>query len=119
MCEVAEGRKIKFETLKKASEFSNLYKNGKRRGSFYFNLILMSQNDRGEIIRLGFSISKKIGKAVVRNRLRRRVREIFRELFKDYTESLDILFIAKKQVTVLGFAELKANLKESMRYLPD
>ncbi len=115
MYQVAEGRKIKFETLKRSSEFSNLYKNGKRRGSFYFNLIIMNCNDRCEIIRLGYSINKKIGKAVVRNRLRRRVKEIFRELFKDHTGSLDILFIAKKQVTELGFAELKANLTEIMR----
>ena len=77
----------------------------------------MNHNDSCEIIRLGYSINKKIGKAVVRNRLKRRVKEIFRELFKDYTRSLDILFIAKKQVTVLGFAELKANLTETMRYL--
>ena len=69
------------------------------------------------MIRVGYSINKKIGKAVVRNKLKRRVKEIFRELFKDYNRSLDILFIAKKQVTTLGFMELKANLTKTTRYL--
>ena len=61
-------------------------------------------NDR---IRLGYVISKKIGKAIVRNKLKRQIKEIFRNLEKNNTKSINVLFIAKKPIVNLGFYSLK------------
>jgi len=61
-------------------------------------------NDR---IRLGYVISKKIGKATVRNKLKRQIKEIFRTLEKNNTKSINILFIAKKPIVNLGFYSLR------------
>ena len=61
-------------------------------------------NDR---IRLGYVISKKIGKSTVRNKLKRQIKEIFRNLEKNNTKSINVLFIAKKPIVNLGFYSLK------------
>jgi ribonuclease P protein component len=45
--------------------------------------------------RLGLSVSKRVGSAVVRNRVRRRIREIVRLRQHDLTPGFDLLFIAR------------------------
>ena len=45
-----------------------------------FVLLVRQREDGDEAIRVGFTVTKKIGNAVVRNRMRRRFRELAREL---------------------------------------
>lgn len=73
--------------LKKASQFSYIYKKGKRTSTALFTLF--SVDSKYESYKIGYSISKKIGKANKRNRLKRRLREIVRtqnlpQNFKNY-----------------------------------
>jgi len=69
--------------------------------------MITSLDDGQDKLRLGYVISKKIGKAVVRNQLKRQVKEIFRNLEKGNSKSLNVLFIAKKPIINLGFYSLK------------
>ncbi|MCB9625820.1 MAG: ribonuclease P protein component [Sandaracinaceae bacterium] len=60
--------------------------------------------------RLGVTVTKKVGNAVVRNRIKRVVREVFRrnrELFPDAT---DVVFIAKQGAGAVRYAELLADV---------
>ena len=60
--------------------------------------------------RFGYSINKKIGKAVVRNRIRRLLKEIIRKV--KIVPGFDIVFIARsKSVDVTYFELEKAVLK--------
>ena len=69
-------------------------------------------------IRLGYVISKKIGKATVRNKLKRQVKEIFRNLEISNAKSINVLFIAKKPILNLGFYSLKDQIYNCMdKYL--
>ncbi len=45
-----------------------------------FVLLVRHREDGDEAMRVGFTVTKKIGNAVVRNRMRRRFRELAREL---------------------------------------
>lgn len=73
--------------LKKASQFSYIYKKGKRTSTSLFTLF--SVDSKYKPYKIGYSISKKIGKANKRNKLKRRLREIVRtqnlpQNFKNY-----------------------------------
>jgi len=66
----------KQERLRKRREFLGVYERGDKVQSEYFVLYIL-ENGR-PYHRLGITVSRKIGSAVVRNRIKRHLREIFR-----------------------------------------
>ena len=60
--------------------------------------------------RLGLTVTKKVGRAVVRSRLKRRAREFFRLNRGGWPGGLDLVFIARIEAGVLDAADLKADL---------
>src|SRR6188472_2376894 len=65
--------------LKKRSDF--LAANaGRRAATPGFVLLVRDRRDEDPVMRVGFTISKKVGNAVVRNRMKRRFRELAREI---------------------------------------
>ncbi len=55
--------------------------------------------------RLGFSVSKRVGKAVVRNKVKRRLREVLRPV--SLKPGQDIVFIARPAAATADFAALR------------
>lgn len=62
--------------LKKRNQFSYIYKKGERKGTKHF--ILFKVKSKFSNYKIGYSISKKVGKANKRNLLKRRMKEIVR-----------------------------------------
>ena len=95
--------------LKKASQFSYIYKKGKRTSTALFTLF--SVDSKYESYKIGYSISKKIGKANKRNKLKRRLRENIRtenlpQNFKNY------VLLVRPGAAELEFDELKRQIKK-------
>ena len=70
--------------LKKDKQFSYIYKKGKKKSTNNFTLFYLAS--KFENYKIGYSISKKQGKACKRNKLKRRLKEIVRKnnLTKNY-----------------------------------
>ena len=73
------------------------------------------KNRSNETFRVGFSVSKKVGKAVVRNRVKRLLREAFR-LEKDRIEEpIDFVVIARPSAAELDFEKIQQNVQHLLR----
>ena len=79
--------------LKKQSDFDKLFKKGKRA----YAKSLMMLYTKSENLKVGYSLGKKHGKAVKRNRIKRLLRASTREVFKNLNISYNIVFLPKVQ----------------------
>jgi ribonuclease P protein component len=80
--------------LRKNSDFMRVYKKGRYYAGKYMVLYVLA-NKAGKI-RLGISVSKKLGKSVTRNRIRRLIRENYRLREVNVTAGIDLVFNARK-----------------------
>lgn len=80
-------------TLKKNSDFRRLYSKGKSAVNPYM-VLYCRKNGRG-VNRVGYTVSVKLGHAVVRNRVRRRLREIYRLNSPALKKGWDIVIVAR------------------------
>lgn len=65
--------------------------------------------------RFGFSVSKRVGKATVRNRVRRRLREAVRHERTDIAPGWDVVFIARPPIAAATYAEIAAGVRDLLR----
>lgn len=94
------------ERIRKTTEFSHLYKHGRRSRQKPFHLVFLP-NELGHS-RLGCVTSRKVGNAVVRNKVRRWVRETFRRHKEVFRPPVDLLVVARPEIAELSFAEFAA-----------
>ncbi len=67
----------------------------------------MVERPEGGAGRLGLTVSRRVGNAVVRNRVKRRVREWFREArTSELRDGIDLVVIARQAAATLGTHEV-------------
>lgn len=69
-------------------------------------LVMYARKNRTGGNRVGFTVSKKLGKAVVRNRVRRRLREIYRIHEDRFQPGWDIVVVARSRAVDVSFQKL-------------
>lgn len=103
-----------FETIKKRADFIAAQA-GERAGTPSFLLIRGKTPNGLSRLRVGFTVTKKIGKAVVRNRIRRRLREAARRIIPEYGENgFDYVLIARPAAEMRDFALLLDDMKRGL-----
>lgn len=61
--------------------------------------------------RFGFSVSKRVGKAVVRNRARRRMREVIRLRQERIAEGWDVVLIARPPMAGADYRQIESSIE--------
>ncbi|MCR5576628.1 MAG: ribonuclease P protein component [Oscillospiraceae bacterium] len=93
-------------TLKKNSDFRRLYARGKSVSTPY--LALYCRENRLGVSRYGYTVSTKLGGAVVRNRVRRRLREIVRLNAQRMRPGCDVVLVARARAVGCEYKRLEA-----------
>lgn len=92
---------------------------GKRQGTGGFLLQARPRDDGAVAVRVGYTASKKIGNAVMRNRAKRRMRALAREVLAGQGKpGWDYVLVARPQATVTrDYTDLLTDLKFALKRL--
>jgi len=67
--------------------------------------------ERLPLSRLGVTVTRKVGKAVDRNRIKRLVREAFRRERRSFADGLDLVWVAKRDAVNVGYEAVVADMQ--------
>lgn len=95
--------------LRKHAQYCRVQSKGRRVGG-KFLLFIFSPSSLVHA-RFGLTVSKRVGKAVIRNKVKRRLREILRH-HKNVLCGLDVVVIAKNNAASASFVSLKQDVTE-------
>jgi ribonuclease P protein component len=98
--------------LRLKADFERVYRSGR---SWALPLAALHVAPRPGGARVGVVVSKKVGKAVQRNRVRRRLREIVRAKLPGWKEGFDAVVVARAGAAGAEFRELAESLEELAR----
>ncbi len=95
--------------LKKKGDFQKAYHQGKSLTNSYLVMYSFRRPDNKES-RIGFSVSKKLGKAFLRNKIKRRLREAAKLHLHELKTPFDIIFIARPKIKGISFKDVEKNM---------
>lgn len=111
------GRLRRKDRLRSRRDFQRVGREGRRRRSRHFVLLIAPK--RPEVERdapaLGVTVSRKVGKAVRRNRVKRCIREWFRHERGAVPPRSDVVVIARPGAAELPTAEIHRELSSLLR----
>ena len=95
---------MKFSSALKLNHiFRRLYSTSGHANAF---LVLYARKNHTPYNRVGITVSKKLGVAVIRNRVRRRLREVYRLNEERFQPGWDIVVVARTRAVNAPFAQL-------------
>lgn len=103
------------QRIRSQSDFAYIYEHGRLYKDECFRIFYVRKSST-EPGRLGLSISRKLGKAHVRNRIKRIIRETFR-LHPELTLGLDLIVQPRPAVLALSNAQLCQRFLEALAAL--
>jgi ribonuclease P protein component len=101
--------------LRASRQFQEIYGRGAR--AFASTLVLYGRLNQLGYHRLGITVSRKVGGAVVRNRIRRRIREVFRTKLLHNSAGIDIVVNAKRSIATASYLRIQQDFLEAFKQL--
>ena len=103
--------------LTESAEFERVYKLGTAYKGKFISVHAFPSDPGGP--RLGLSVSKRVGNAVVRNRVKRRLREIFYSQALEIRGDLDVVISAKPDAAEADYEDLEREFNKALRKIRD
>lgn len=105
--------------LSRSAEFDRVYRDGSSHATRYLVLYSFPRKDEeARDVRLGVSVSRKVGGAVDRNRVKRALREAFWSLADRLPPRHDFVLVARSEIAGMierdGAEGAKASLEEAL-----
>jgi ribonuclease P protein component len=107
--------------LTRSGEFDRVYRDGSSHATRYLVLYSFPRKSEAKTdIRLGVSVSRKVGGAVARNRVKRALREAFRSLSERLPAQHDFVIVARPEISALierdGTEGVRSSLEEAFQH---
>ncbi|MGH2344908.1 MAG: ribonuclease P protein component [Chloroflexota bacterium] len=99
--------------LRRSGDFARVRREGRAWSHPW--LVVTAAPNGGTVSRVGFIVSKRVGKAHVRNLVRRRLREAMRVHLRDMAPGYDIVIISRPALANQSFAALCEVLSLQLR----
>lgn len=113
----SDERLPKAHRLRKRREFLAVQNRGRKHHAKH--LLVFTQplavDDSSVSRRVGFTVSSKVGNAVVRNRVKRRLREVWRRHCGVMPGGLDVVLVAKRSAAEASYGELVRAFRDAAR----
>ena len=101
--------------LKRRAEFLRVASKGRKAAVHGLVLQALPRQDQ-DVARIGFTVTKKVGNAVIRNRTRRRLKEAARlELRENRVTGADLVLIGRDSTRGRDFADLRDDFRRALR----
>ena len=98
------------ERIRRRPEYQRIQKNGIRTHGRYLTLLILP-NDLSRS-RLGVTASRRLGRAVLRNRAKRLARELFRRTKSN--AGLDVIVLPRREFLNADFASLESDYRSTL-----
>lgn len=108
---------MKYTTITGNRDFQRLYRRGKSCVSPGLVTYAIKNQNNHNNLRIGITTSKKVGKAVRRNRSRRVIRAAFSNIGVPETAPYDIIFVARTRTAYLKSYEVEKYMREHLHAL--
>lgn len=96
--------------LTRNSSFGYIFKKGEK---YRNNLIMLYKLNAGSI-KVGISVSKKVGNSVVRSKVKRRIKEAFRLIIPELNGKYNFVVVAAEAAAQATYLELDTALKQML-----
>lgn len=100
-------------SLKRHKEFRYTYRAGRSTGARLFTLVVAK--NREQAVRVGFSVSKRVGNSVQRNRAKRRLRACLTPMLPKLRKGVNVIFIARRDVLTEPFSSMQEQMRDILQ----
>ena len=98
------------ERLVRKKDFLRIYGEGRKYVGREFVCYVVRQPGQGR--KIGFTVSRKVGSAVVRNRVKRYLREVYRHCRPQFADNAQVVIVARPTSAALSYAGCRDVVRE-------